>query len=82
MPSADGATPTIVLAAIPPRAGGGGRGAAASVPPEAAGMGPLRRGLGPVRRAASSGGSTWNDVPHLGQRIFSPDAGTLRSSTW
>jgi hypothetical protein len=77
MPSADGATPSIVLAAAPPRASGGGGlfapGAGEGTPP--------RTGLGPVRRA-SSGWSTWNEVPHFGHRIFKPDAGTLRSSTW
>jgi hypothetical protein len=75
-PSAEGATPIIVRESAPEGA------AAAGVGAEGAGVGaPPSTGLGPVRRA-SSGCSTWNDVPHLGQRIFRPDAGTLRSSTW
>ena len=40
-----------------------------------------RTGLGPVRRASSEGGSTLNVVPHFGQRILRPLAGTRRSST-
>jgi len=80
MPSAEGATPTIVFAVAPPRAGGGGGWAALGCAGAGPG-GPPNTGLGPVRRA-SSGWSTWNEVPHFGHLIFNPDAGTLRSSTW
>ena len=63
-----------------PLAGSGGAmagGGADSVKPST----PPSTGFGPVRRA-SAGGSTLKEVPHLGQRIFSPLDGILRSSTW
>ena len=79
MPSAEGATPTIVRAARFCARGTAGAGSPGSdVDPPSA---PPSTGLGPVRRA-SSGASTWKDVPHFGQRIFRPDAGTRLSSTW
>ena len=66
-PPIPGATPTIV--ALCTRRGGSGAPTAGAVTIEGA-------------RAPGDGGSTLNDVPHLGQRMLSPPDGTRRSSTW
>jgi hypothetical protein len=70
-----GATPSIVPFC---RSGGATAGGGADSPTPST---PPKTGFGPVRRS-SEGGSTLNEVPHFGQRIFSPLDGILRSSTW
>ncbi len=72
------ATPSIVAL----RSGGRpGLGSAAGASGLGMDGGAPSTGLGPVARG-SRGGSTWNDVPHLGHRILRPLDGTRLSSTW
>ena len=68
-------------------AGGGGRGAGGgSLGGAASAMRGAIRGAAPAAGGAGAAGAfglfTTNECPHFGQRIFSPVAGTRRSSIW